>query len=415
MKRTVSSITCALLLLAAAGSSKAQAVPDRIVLNVTADPSTALSVSWRTNAATGKCFAEIVPAEADPAFEKKAIRILANTQLFKPDSVYCAFHAARFENLTPNTLYAYRVGNDSAWSEWFQVKTAGNAGEPLSFIYLGDAQNNIKSLWSRTIREAFSQLPKANLIIHAGDLVNRGNRDEEWGEFFYAGGFIHSMVPGLMSPGNHEYSRDAKGEFSVLTPLWRAQFALPENGPAGLEETCYYSDIQGVRFISLNSQEISLSEAKANLQMHWLDTLLSNNPNKWTCIVFHHPVFSAKSSRDNELLRKKFKPLFDKYHVDLVLQGHDHAYARGMARIPMTHKTETSGTMYVISVSGPKMYERSKEAWMDQSAMNQQLFQLVQINGNELSFKAYTATGALFDAFKLVKQKGKPNKCMEGK
>lgn len=404
----------ACLLLATAGSSKAQSYPDRIVLNVTADPSTSLAVSWRTNPSFIKGFAEIVVAEADPAFEKKAVRIQATSQLFRPDSVYTACHSAIFKNLRPNTLYAYRVGNDSGWSEWFQVKTAGKAGEPVTFIYLGDAQNNIKSLWSRTIREAFGRLPKANLIIHAGDLVNRGNRDEEWGEFFYAGGFIHSMIPGFMSPGNHEYSRGADGEFSVLTPLWRAQFALPENGPAGLEETCYYSDIQGVRFISLNSQEINLSETGANIQLHWLDTVLFNNPNKWTCIVFHHPVFSAKASRDNELLRKKFKPLFDKYRVDLVLQGHDHAYARGMDRIPMTRKNERSGTMYVISVSGPKMYERSKEEWMDESVMNQQLFQLIQINGNELSFKAYTATGDIFDSFKLIKQKGMPNKCVNG-
>lgn len=403
-----------LALLAFAGSAKAQMIPERVVLNVTASPATSLAVTWRTGKAAVS-FAEIVPAEADPAFEKKAVRVQAGSEVFRADSVYTAYHSVVFKDLRPGTLYAYRVGNDSAWSEWFQVSTAGKPGEPLSFIYLGDAQNSIKSLWSRTIREAFSRLPKANLLIHAGDLVNRGNRDEEWGEFFYAGGFIHSMIPGLMSPGNHEYSRGSDNEFSVLTPLWRAQFTLPENGPKGLEETCYYTDIQGVRFISLNSQEINLTEKGANLQMQWLDTVLRNNPNKWTCVVFHHPVFSAKASRDNERLREKFKPLFDRYRVDLVLQGHDHAYARGMNKIPMQRKEEVSGTMYVISVSGPKMYERTAEPWMDQSVMNQQLFQLVHIDGDRLSFKAFTATGELFDAFTLLKQKGKPNRCVEGR
>ena len=32
-----------------------------------------------------------------------------------------------------------------------------------------------------------------------------------------------------------------------ITGHWRAQFALPENGPKGLEETAYYVDYQGVR------------------------------------------------------------------------------------------------------------------------------------------------------------------------
>jgi hypothetical protein len=414
MKQLMITTSCVVMLLAGAGSSQAQLVPERIVLNATADPATSMALTWRTGKAAAS-FAEVVLAEANPEFEKKAIRVKAVTQVFRPDSIYTAYHSVVLKQLQPNTLYAYRVGNDSSWSEWFQVKTAGKAGEPLSFIYLGDAQNSIKSLWSRTIREAFSRLPKANLVMHAGDLVNRGNRDEEWGEFFYAGSFIHSMIPGFMSPGNHEYAKDSAGEFSLLTPLWRAQFTLPQNGPKGLEETCYYSDIQGVRFISLNSQEINLSEAGARLQWQWLDTLLQNNPNKWTCIIFHHPVFSVKASRDNERLRAMFKPLFDKYRVDLVLQGHDHAYARGMDKVPMPHKETVSGTMYVVSVSGPKMYEGTFQPWMDKTTMNQQLFQLVNIAGDSLSFKAYTTTGELFDAFTLVKQKGKPNKCINGK
>src|SRR5690606_40830927 len=61
-------------------------------------------------------------------------------------------------------------------------------------------------------------------------------------------------------------------------------------------------------------------------------SLLSHNPNKWTCVVFHHPIFSTKTTRDNKRMRETFKPLFDRYKVDLVLQGHDHTYARGMKK-----------------------------------------------------------------------------------
>ena len=47
---------------------------------------------------------------------------------------------------------------------------------------------------------------------------------------------------------------------------------------------------------------------------------------------------------------------------------------------------------------------------MQRAAEDTQLFQVVQIDGNKLTFEARTATGALYDAFELEKQKGKANK-----
>src|SRR5262249_21666459 len=140
------------------------------------------------------------------------------------------------------------------WSEWFQFRTASDRPEPFSFIYFGDAQNGIRSLWSRVVREAFSDAPRARFIIHAGDLVDSANSDAQWGEWFGAGGWINAMIPSLPTPGNHEYPL-AHGEAKHLSRYWRPQFALPENGPPGLEETTYYLDYQGVRIISLNSSE----------------------------------------------------------------------------------------------------------------------------------------------------------------
>ena len=86
------------------------------------------------------------------------------------------------------------------------------AKAPFSFIYFGDAQNDLKSRWSRTIRGAYSKMPKADFLLHAGDLVNRANNDHEWGEWFYAGGWIYGMMPSFATPGNHEYARDRKSE-----------------------------------------------------------------------------------------------------------------------------------------------------------------------------------------------------------
>jgi len=96
-----------------------------------------------------------------------------------------------------------------------------------------------------------------------------------------------------------------------------------------------------------------------------------------------------------------------------VMQGHDHAYARGMKKIDGATGHENSGTMYVISMSGAKMYKENQKPWMDKNGGHTQLFQLITVDGNTLSYKSYTATGDLFDTFKLIKQKGKKNKLVE--
>ena len=264
--------------------------PDRIILNVTEDPSTSIAINWRTDNSVSESFAEIILADADPRFVEKTSRSKAKTEQVNFESISANYHSLIFENLIPDSKYAYRVGQGEYWSEWFHFNTAGRSDEDFSFIYYGDVQTNIHSLWSRVIREAYSKAPNARLMIYAGDLINRANRDVEWGDWFQAGGFIHSMIPGFPSPGNHDHyeiSEDA----NTISTFWRPQFNLPENGPLGLEETCYFSDVQGVRFISLNSHQAEESDEYLEKQRLWLDSVLYNNPNRWTCISFHHPVY----------------------------------------------------------------------------------------------------------------------------
>ena len=389
--------------------------PDRIILNVTQDPSTSMALNWRTKESVPESFAEIALADADPRFVEKVKRKKAVSQkLVFNDTPTAIYHSIIFDNLTLNTKYAYRVGHDDHWSEWIHFNTAGNIGEKFSFLYYGDVQTNIRSLWSRVIRDAYGKAPDAKLMIYAGDLINKANRDVEWGDWFEAGGFIHRMIPGFPTPGNHDHF-ETPGGLNTTSIFWRPQFTLPENGPAGLEETCYFSDIQGTRFISLNSDQAEVSDEYLEKQRIWIESILKNNPNKWTCVTFHHPIFSPKSTRDNKRMRDTFKPLFDQYKVDLVLQGHDHTYARGMANITMQEKKGRSGTMYVVSVSGPKMTDSNveKRNWMDRSALYTQLYHVVTIDQNILAFQTFTATGELYDAFELVKQKGKINKLID--
>ena len=388
--------------------------PDRIILTWSDNPMTSQSVTWRTSSAVKTSKAQFILAPNTPIYLDSVQTFEAASEFLDVDSVQANYHSVTFRELKPATTYAYRVGDEGTWSEWFQFTTAPEKGTPFSFVYFGDAQNNLKSQWSRIIRQAYSNLPKAAFMLHAGDLINRTQSDSEWGEWTYAGGFINSMISSISTPGNHEYDREEDGTL-VLDYHWKKQFTLPENGPKEFSETVYYIDYSDVRMISLNSQEIVLDEKSMEIQKLWLEKTLSESSQKWTIITFHHPIYSSGTGRDNKEFRDAFKPIFDKYKVDLVLQGHDHSYGRGR-NLPSgvaNQDPEAQGPVYVVSVSGPKMYNLTFDKWMDRAASNTQLYQIISIDGDRLSYGAYTATGELYDAFDLVKAKDKPKEFID--
>ncbi|GAB3168704.1 metallophosphoesterase family protein [Telluribacter humicola] len=387
-------------------------VPDRIILNLTAEPETSVAVNWRTDTTVQQGVIEVARSTDGTQFTKQLRQINATTQYLRTrheqePAVSANYHSAVINGLTPGSVYVYRVGFGKGWSEWFQFKMPESTkGRALSFLYFGDAQNDVKSHWSRVIREAYKKMPEVSFMLHAGDLINRHDHDIEWGEWFQAGSFIHASVPSVMTPGNHEY-RNVK-----LSPHWRPQYNLPQNGPKGLEETCYQVNYHDLKVISLDAEQIDESPYYAQKQAQWLDSILTNDPRRWTVLTIHYPFYSTKPNRENVELRNRFKPILDKHKVDIVLQGHDHAYGRGMvSNTPsgQNRRAQLSGTMYVVSVAGPKMYDLSDDPWMFRKAGNSQMFQIITIQDNQLLYNAYTATGELYDSFILEKKQGKAN------
>lgn len=387
--------------------------PDRIVLNATEDLRHSASVTWRTSVDVGESYAEIALADPNPQFVQKAKRQVSSRQIVKHGEFAAQYHSVSFKDLQPNTLYAYRVGQGESWSEWFQFRTAGTSGK-TSLIYFGDVQAGILPYWSRVVREAYKRVPDASAMLYAGDLVNRGNRDVEWGEWFLAGGFIHASVPVIPTPGNHDHGDDDKGNYTI-SKYWQAQFELPKNGPQGypdMAESCYFVDIDQVRIVTINTEFFDERKDIRKTQIGWVEKVLASNSQRWTILLLHHPIYSTKKNRDNEELRNALKPLIDKYRVDLVLQGHDHTYVRGMQKVPMEKGME-SGTAYVVSVSGPKLSEVLVADWMDKTAQFMQLFHAVHVDDQRLIFETYTSAGELFDRFELHKQAGRVNRFVD--
>ncbi len=419
--------------------------PDRIVVTLPQKPQTSFAVTWRTAASLDETIAEIVEASDDARFDLAAKQVPAKTERLDLEKRQAFgkvfeiednaglppahFHSVIFEGLKPDTIYAYRVkGVGNQWSEWLQTRTAAQSG-PISFLYLGDAQDALRSHWSRLIRAGFQEAPKADFILHAGDLVDSPSRDLEWAEWFDATGFIHGMIPAIPLAGNHEYEKLKISEDEqnrLLSIMWRPQFTLPEEPDLDedLQEVAYdirYSD-------DLHIFVLSTQNPKIKEQAEWLDKELAQSDAHWKIVSMHHPIFSSGAGRDRPNRRAALLPVFNKHKVDLVLQGHDHTYARGVIsqtpeRIALKSKGGKVDTMYVNSVSGPKQYNFREDGWdgyrehdvkLVRKAENTQFFQLITIDGERISYEARTATGKLYDDFVMTKNRKGEKKITRG-
>ncbi|BCJ69944.1 purple acid phosphatase family protein [Polymorphospora rubra] len=395
----------------AAEIHKPSPVPDRIILIPTTTPSSSQKVTWRAEAPANWAQAEII--EAPRAFVNgnvpsgtTATKVMASaTNSVNTSLGYAStHHTVEFTGLKADTRYSYRVGDGTNWSEWIDFTTAAADASPFSFIYYGDAQNNIDTAVPRVFRQAFADRPEARVIVNAGDLIDHANSEEQWGQWHNADGFINSQVNSISVPGNHEYS-------GGLSQFWRPQFPYPDNGPgaAELKQTVYYVDYQGVRFVGLDTNYQSNATLMA-AQTAWLEGVLADNPNKWTVVTFHHPVYSTTGSRNNPNVRAQWGPLFEKYGVDLVLQGHDHSYGRGNLQTARKSTTVHNGVAYVVSVSGGKMYALNNgQNWTGNGAevrstsQNTQLYQMIDVDKDQIRFEARYANGEHHDGFIIRK------------
>jgi 3',5'-cyclic AMP phosphodiesterase CpdA len=301
-------------------------------------------------------------------------------------------------------------------------------------LYFGDAQDGISSHWARVVRAAFAEAPDARFAIHAGDLVNWGSRDFEWAAWFRSVGFIHGMIPAVPVVGNHEYfdgitaGGRGGGQVTALSVLWRPQFTLPEDPalPEALRETVYSFEYGNALVVVLDTMASEHFAAQAE----WLDRTLGASDATWKVVTMHHPLFEllersfAAAGETGPERREAFLPVLERHGVDIVLQGHDHSYGRGATfeRAPRASRADELGTVFVTSSAGAKMYDTSEEGWsafaeqgavLARTAENTPFFQVLATDRNTLTYEARTASGRLYDAFRLVKPRTGPNRLEE--
>ncbi len=374
--------------------------PDQLTLTWSEDPRRTQTIQWRTSTNLQKTFVRYQPRDRTTTpHSERFVRKQARTEkLPTPNLVNDPLvlrHTAVLKGLKPGTTYLYSVGDGSpeGWTEPAEFTTAPGEAAPFSFVYMGDAQNGLDR-WGTLLGNAHRARPDAAFYLMAGDLVNRGAERWDWDSFFEYSKGVFDRRPIVPVIGNHECQGGSP-------ELYLTHFTLPRNGPRGVTpERAYAFEYSNAKFIILDS---NVDPAQ---QTAWLEKQLANTKATWKFVSYHHPAYSSGGNRDNERVRNLWTPIFDRYHVDLALQGHDHAYLRtypmrGQKRVATTK----DGTVYLISVSGTKFYDQPPRDYIEVGFTKVATYQVldIEILGNRLRYRAQDIEGNVRDEFVIEK------------
>jgi len=141
----------------------------------------------------------------------------------------------------------------------------------------------------------------------------------------------------------------------------------------------------GVRFFALDSNYMD------QRQLSWLEDELKASGSEWKICFFHHPLYSSGERHGPSVtLRAVLEPLFVKYNVSLVLQGHEHFYERIKPQ---------AGITYIIAGASAKLREggiAQSEITAKGNATDRS-FILMEIDKDELHFQTINQDGKIFD------------------
>jgi 3',5'-cyclic AMP phosphodiesterase CpdA len=245
-------------------------------------------------------------------------------------------------------------------SDRFESAIASNAQQPLTskapilrFISVADTGTGDRGQYA--VASSMTQYCRQNplsLVILAGDNIYNDGEIEKIGAVFerpyqpllQQGVKFHACL------GNHDI-RTANGEPQVRY----ANF--------NMKGRFYTFRRDSVQFFALDTNH----NADWKTQLAWLEQELSQSKATWKVVFGHHPIYSSGIYGSNQAFIKSLTPLFQKYGVQLYINGHEHNYERTRA---------INGTTYLICGGGAGTRPVERSAWTEHSA-------------GKLSFAAY--------------------------
>lgn len=387
-----------LLLLGAASQAFAQATtPTQVRLSFGEDPKTCVRIVWQTQAPTASQIVEYGPT---PALGRRAMGKRVS-YAYETGII----HEATFTGLTPGAAYHYRVGDPAGgFSKVYSFRTA--PARPTDFTFTAFGDHGVTDAARRNMENVLREKPAFHLLL--GDISYANGNQPVWDDYFRQIEPMARVIPVMPTLGNHEnerIKRDGKEE-RIGYASYLARFALP-----GLE-TRYTFDYGAARFVAFNSDDYQNAAQRA-----WLEkTLAAARKDRrvhWLIVYQHHPLFgSTKGRGDNRPLIAAVQPLFDKYRVDLVLQGHDHVYERqyplrGAQTVSSSLHSyaQGEGTLYVICGGGGQSLYRFTVDLPAICATREDTYCCLRVHvpvHGPLTVEAHRLDGSLIEKFQIT-------------
>lgn len=391
-------------------SMGAALTPDHITLTWEGDPQTTQTITWRTPVTSENGLVQFMEALPDISFSRNAKTIAAEVELMTTNLGDIHIHHAALTGLKPGTRYYYRVGDNLKWSELRSFTTEPIKAAAFKFLVFGDSQSVNYDVWRDTLHQAYLTNKDAVFFTNVGDLVDVGQDYREWNSWFAAAEGVIDYIPAMPITGNHE-TYTPEHRFSMPT-FFKTQFKLPANGPEGLQSQVYSFDYGEAHFIMLDSQQGEERQFEPDMldkQKEWLEKDLAATKKKWKIAFIHRSPYNNKESGGNENIRSAFVPIFDKYNVNAVFTGHDHAYARSYPLYQNSVAANPSmGTIYIASGrSGTKVYrDNVPQTWNEffHNPSSEPNYIAVEVQNNFMAIKSFGQSGVLLDEWTIQRR-----------
>lgn len=327
-------------------------------------------------------------------------------RLYDENNPAPATYSVRMKNLKPETAYEYRIKNDNAATGWFPFQTTAKNLNHYKVLVFGDSQSTDYSVWGDTAQTAWNANQDASFFISMGDLTDNGQAYFQWQSWYENANILTEHMPIVPVLGNHEaYSLDWK---YALPDTYEALFAVPDNGPQGQKGLAFTFDYGDVRYLSLNTDYEEIHQWYPQMmdeEAAWLETNLAQakKDQKRVIVLMHRPPWDSPYHGVYDINGRYFAPIFDKYDVPLVLEGHEHCYARS---VPVKDsKPAAKGTIYITTGrSGTESWDAAVRKPFDEvyyNPMDMPMYLTLTVEPKDFLVKAYKTDGTIIDSIRI--------------
>ena len=339
---------------------------------------------------TWMCGETLQPAVFELAVLGDTIHFEGEGEIYESRSGKAAYYKATIQSLPKGLNYSYRVVHPSDTTEWYSF-CVPLKNDKRTFIFLGDVQDDYTGVTPKIFSEIFELYPDVDFYLFGGDVIERP-MSAYWDYWFSSMQDVPKVKPILAAAGNHEYlksfPRHLEDRFGLVFP-----YAVAENNKGNALFSVELGDAQ---FFLLDSNK---DFWKYFYQRAWLKDELKKSDSQWQIVVSHHPIYSVKGRFNQLLQRMAFNPVIKKRGVDLVLQGHEHAYMR-------TSKTDSDGSLqtpaYITSHCSPKNYKISYPSDYTITDGEDRYYQLISYDSEKIVVESYNSQHEQIDRIEIL-------------